>query len=328
MTKRRHTGRASPSLARGRGRRPSRAGRCLRAHRRQAPGGARAGLPAGIHPRGGRPDSRRAPRHCQEPHQLRAARAPVRASLRGSSGGAFIVTAELSSSQCRDAFVELTAGTLSPADRLAVERHLVSCAECQRERDAWLALGDAIRERGQHLPTDGGFATGLVRLRTAVMLHDGDDFEHPHADGTSMEGDPLPTAGATPMHGRSYPALTVTVAVVLLSALIFGALATRLHLSSGHAATGTARPPATPTATPFASATPHPMPPLPAGASVVSISMISASDGWAAATAGEPRNAIFLPYAGGPPAPPGGPLPRRPPPPPSLGAPPHGGGRR
>src|SRR5258706_15309245 len=292
MTKRRHTGRASPSLARGRGTRPSRAGRCLRAHRRQAARGTRAGLPAGIHSRGGRADPRRAPRHCQEPHQLRAARAPGGASLRGSSGGAFIVNAELSCRQCRDALVELTAGTLSPADRLAAERHLVSCAECQRERDAWLALGDAIRERGQRLPTDGGFATGLVRLRTAVMPHDDDDVEHLRADGAPMGGDPLPTAAATPMHGRSYPALTVTVAVVLLSALIFGALATRLHLSSGPGAIGTATPTATPTATaiPAASATPHPMPPLPARASVVSIAMTSASDGWAAATAGPSKH--------------------------------------
>jgi hypothetical protein len=209
------------------------------------------------------------------------------------------VNAELSCRQCRDALVELTAGTLSPADRLAVERHLVSCAECQRERDAWLALGDAIRERGQRLPTDGGFATGLVRLRTAVTLHDDNDVEHLRADGAAMGGDPLPTAGATPMHGRSYPALTVTVAVVLLSALIFSALATRLHLSSGPVATGAATPTATPTATPFASATPHPMPPLPAGASVISIAMTSASDGWAAARAGQPSNAILLHYAGG-----------------------------
>ncbi|HKB46801.1 MAG TPA: hypothetical protein VKC57_03830, partial [Ktedonobacterales bacterium] len=101
------------------------------------------------------------------------------------------------------------------------------------------------------------------------------------------------------MHGRSYPALTVTVAVVLLSALIFGALATRLHLSSGPGAIGTATPTATPTAIPAASATPHPMPPLPASASVVSIAMISASDGWAAATAGQSSNALLLRYAGG-----------------------------
>ncbi|HKB46802.1 MAG TPA: hypothetical protein VKC57_03835 [Ktedonobacterales bacterium] len=101
------------------------------------------------------------------------------------------MNAELSCRQCRDARVELTAGTLSSADRPVVERHLVSCAECQRERDGWLALGDAIRERGQRLPADGGFATGLVRLRTALLLHDDDEFENLRADGAPMERDPL-----------------------------------------------------------------------------------------------------------------------------------------
>lgn len=225
------------------------------------------------------------------------------------------MNAELSCQQCRDALVELTAGTLATADRLAVERHLVSCADCQRERDAWRALGSAIRERGQHLQAGGEAAAGLVRLRAALMLHN-DDFDNPLREDSSMERDRWsaddrltpapprdtdhpPTASAT-THRRPYPALATTVAIVLLSALIFGVLATRLRPGSSLGATGTATATATltPTPMPFGQATPEPLPGLQAIASVVSISMVSASDGWAVAIT--PHNdALLLRYANG-----------------------------
>ncbi|HEX8033459.1 MAG TPA: anti-sigma factor [Ktedonobacterales bacterium] len=205
---------------------------------------------------------------------------------------------ELSCSQCRDALVELTAETLNPTARQAVERHLASCPDCQRERDNWLALGDAIRESGRLLPPDGGFSTGLVRLRAALTLQT-DDFTNPEGEKPSMELDPHPTdtRASTPLpsadlpstttvsRGRPYPAIAATLALVLVSALVFGTLATRMRFGSGNTAAATA----TPTPSTSTRSTVPALPPLANGANVVSISMVSASDGWAVATL---RNSI------------------------------------
>src|SRR5690349_16888468 len=97
---------------------------------------------------------------------------------------------DISCRACRDALVELTAGTVPTARRRVVERHLASCRDCQRERDAWLALVGAVRERGEHVPPDTGFAAGLVRLRAALPLHGDGDFEHPEGEDPFMDRNP------------------------------------------------------------------------------------------------------------------------------------------
>ncbi len=218
------------------------------------------------------------------------------------------MNAELSCRQCRDALVELTAGTLPTADRQAVERHFASCPDCRHQRDGWLALGDAIRERGQRLPLDGSFAIGLVRLRAALALQNEDDFESLEGEDPSMEHDPRLTDSRAPtalhdanrpftvgaLRGHSYRAVAATVTIVLLSALVFGVFGTKLNPGFGSGAANSA----TPTATPAPGVAVQPMPALPAGASVTSISMISASDGWATAEASN-GGAMLLRYAGG-----------------------------
>jgi len=90
------------------------------------------------------------------------------------------------------------------------------------------------------------------------------------------------------------------VVVVLLGALVFGTLATQLHPGSGLGA------PSSATSTPSPTLTPTPAPPLapqlvpalPGHVSVVSISMVSASDGWAVARAPN-GSALLLHYANG-----------------------------
>src|SRR5262249_45512437 len=168
-----------------------------------------------------------------------------------------MLNAALSCQQCRDALVDLTAETLSAADREAVERHLSTCADCQRQRDAWLALGDAIGERGQRAPADSGFSTGLARLRAAIALHDNNGAERleseellaarlPQFDerpaplAPPLSGRPI-TAGST--RSRPFAAIAATAAFVLLSALVFGALAT--HLPSARNGTTSAATPIT-----------------------------------------------------------------------------------
>lgn len=219
------------------------------------------------------------------------------------------MNAELSCRQCRDALVELTAGTISAADHQAVGRHLASCTNCQRERENWLALGDVVRASGEDLPADSGFATGLVRLRMAITLLNDDDFENPEGDNLIMERDSQFTDTHAPMvrhesdrpvtagtaRWRSYSALAATVVIVLLMALVFGTLATRLRPSSIVGAGG----PATPTATSGVEAPSQMVQALPGGESVAGISMISTSEGWAVANQPNSSGAILVHYTSG-----------------------------
>lgn len=221
------------------------------------------------------------------------------------------MNAELSCRQCRDTLVELTAGTISAVNRQAAERHLASCTTCQRERENWLALGAAIRESGEGLPTDSGFATGLARLRVALTRLNDDDFANPEGDILLMEHDSRHTdtqaqvglyEGERPATGgalrrRSYAAIAAAVVIVLLMALVFGALATRLHSNSSVGAGGTGTPTLAPTSA--AQAEPQTVPALPGGGLVNGISMVSASDGWAVANPPSSSGAMLLHYANG-----------------------------
>jgi virginiamycin B lyase len=185
------------------------------------------------------------------------------------------MNSDLTCRRCRDALLEFTAGTLSAADRQAVERHLASCAECRRERDAWLALGGAIRERGQRVPADDGFASGLVRLRAALALETvesangflplaGENLSDlsvepverdprgsdRRAATTTADPDRLVTLGAT--RRRPYEAIAATLAIILIAALVFGSLAARLRAGPGDTGLATPTTATTPTTVPTA----------------------------------------------------------------------------
>jgi hypothetical protein len=111
-------------------------------------------------------------------------------------------------------------------------------------------------------------------------------------------------AAAGASRERPYSAIVAAVTIVLLSAMVLGTLAVRFHLVSGRGqdATGSTTAAATLIATisPAAStatATPTSLP-LPAGTSVISISMVSSSDGWAVA-APAANSAVLVHYTGG-----------------------------
>jgi hypothetical protein len=133
-----------------------------------------------------------------------------------------------------------------------------------------------------------------------------------------MERDPLSTnrsthaalhdadrpTSARATRGRPYPAIAAVVALVLMSALVFSTLAARFHPGPGQGRGATLS--GTPTVSPIATtstaaSTPTPTPspvPLPAGMSVVSIAMVSATDGWAIA-APTASSAALVHYTGG-----------------------------
>ena len=112
--------------------------------------------------------------------------------------------------------------------------------------------------------------------RAPVAQHDAD---RPSAAGAAQTG--------------PFPIVAVAVTILLVGALIFSALAARLHAGPGAAGL------TTPTARtlPTTSAATRTVPVLPPNTSVVSIAMVSASDGWAIA---EPAGgAALLHYTGG-----------------------------
>lgn len=110
-----------------------------------------------------------------------------------------------------------------------------------------------------------------------------------------MERDPQSTDRHT-----SAAMLTTIVTSVLLCATIFGLLAARIRSDAGHGATGSATPTVSSIATvPTSASTATPaVLTLPAGTSVVSIAMVSASDGWAIAEP-TPTSAVLVHYTGG-----------------------------
>src|SRR5215472_834531 len=116
----------------------------------------------------------------------------------------------------------------------------------------------------------------------------------PLGEDPSMGRDPQSTDRRIPE-----AVLAAVVTIVLLIALLFSVLAARLHLDAGpgHGATrsvtATVRSIATTTITP----TPAPVP-LPAGMPVVSITMVSARDGWAIATP-TATSSVLVQYTGG-----------------------------
>ena len=93
--------------------------------------------------------------------------------------------------------------------------------------------------------------------------------------------------------------LAVFVTIVLLIGLLFSVLAPRFHLDAGpaHGATGLVTPTVKSIATATITPTPAPVP-LPAGMSVVSMVMVSASDGWAIA-APTATSSVLVHYSGG-----------------------------
>jgi hypothetical protein len=126
-----------------------------------------------------------------------------------------------------------------------------------------------------------------------------------------MERDPQSTDRRTPAaahaddrpsavgaaRGRPYAAIATVVTMVLLSALLFSALAARRHSDAGLGATGSVTPTVRSIATTPPAATPTPLA-LPAGTAVVSMAMVSASDGWAIA-APTASSAALAHYTGG-----------------------------
>jgi hypothetical protein len=124
-----------------------------------------------------------------------------------------------------------------------------------------------------------------------------------------MERDPQSTDRRTPAAvpaddrpsaagvARAYPVIAAVVTIVLLSALIIGGHAARLHPDAGSGATGLVTPTVRSIETSPPAATPTALA-LPAGTSVVSIAMVSASDGWAVA-APTANSTVLVHYTGG-----------------------------
>lgn len=206
------------------------------------------------------------------------------------------------------------ANELTPAERADVARHLAGCAACQAtlvETQRIRALLRSLATPAVHPVAAASVASGvLARLartegapdrRASVAM--GDDVPvnaHSHAwRNTTGPEQTVPAAPVPRMHrpvyvrrGALIPALAATAAIVLVSALLFGIFGAHLRPKP-----------------PVAQPTPRPSGPvLPPYSTIMDMTMLSASDGWAVGSVAEgpstrtrlgPLNALILHYTGG-----------------------------
>lgn len=183
----------------------------------------------------------------------------------------------LTCAECRERLPEYGAGSL--ADHQSIKRHLGDCAECRREAALWREVSSAFAAEDTSIPPDTSAAAtwttvrarvhapGQVRAESGRMtLTRSSKLDH---IGAPVAGDTSPVRGEErpAPRWRSYAAVAAVLLIALLSAAIFGVM-------NGHGR-------ATMVTAPKTCAPSQMKATLPAYASVASISMVSATDGWA-----------------------------------------------
>ena len=186
------------------------------------------------------------------------------------------MTPEMTCSACRELLPWQTATSLTPDERAAVERHLASCQDCQREASLWSAVALALAEDDRAVPPDDDAEAAWQALRDrleprAPMVV---AQRRPHSLADAHAASPSVAKTSTPPRFRR-PALAAPAAVILVAliAALFVGFGARLRHSRTPAVSATA----TPTAcVPGALRTT-----IPAHGRLSELSMTSARAGWA-----------------------------------------------
>lgn len=139
---------------------------------------------------------------------------------------------------CRERLPWYVAGSLAAEERAAVERHLFTCARCQRERDACRAISALVQRADQMIPPDTHLISGWEALAAQlprqprlgnmerqgrIKMEDTEQRTQEHPETLiPPRADERPTPGAAPPARRRWlPAVAVTLLVVLLSVALF-----------------------------------------------------------------------------------------------------------
>lgn len=205
------------------------------------------------------------------------------------------MTPEMTCSACRELLPWQTAGQLTPIERAAVERHVASCPDCQREASLWSAVAQALADDERAIPPDDDANVAWQALRDrldpsapfAVAQRRSISLAEANAAPISALVTPTPTP--TPRRFRR-PALAAPAAVILVAliAALFAGFGVRLRQSRTPAVSATA--------TPAACASSALRATIPAHGLLRELSMTSPRAGWAAGvimTGSDPMTATY-----------------------------------
>jgi Putative zinc-finger len=199
----------------------------------------------------------------------------------------------------RPLLLEYTLGQLSATSSERVNRHLATCADCRAELEQWRTFGSLLAETASRIPTDQNAEDGWNRLH--ARLHAEPRVSAPPAHTQHKPGRVTLKRSThldlqAPSHreaenlshtkgSRARPllALLAAAALVALSVAIFVVFGGPAHFNSLGAHQGNA------TATPTTCAPDQYQIHIPAHATITSVAMVSAEEGWAVGTVWDPQ---------------------------------------
>lgn len=182
---------------------------------------------------------------------------------------------------CRERLLEYAANVLPEPDREAVAAHLASCDACRRELEGWRAVQGALVEGDREIPPDDGAVASWSALRgrlaprsllTHDTLNDRRDLDRNGLD-TRASRRARPT-DAQNSERRPYVAVAAVLLIVTLAVAVFSVVGARGGAHNKSAAS-------TPHGAAPACSTSQLHAETPPNSSLRSVSMISATDGWA-----------------------------------------------
>lgn len=199
------------------------------------------------------------------------------------------MTPDLTCAACRERLPWRAADLLAPDDRAAVERHLATCADCQREATLWSGVATALADEERRIPPDARADDAWLALRDRLPrrspLAVAQRADRRKGSLVDLNADPTtpPSAPSAPSIGgrppqrpaRSALALPAAVLLVALIVALFGLFGAQLRRGKTSAVTGSGTP------TPTSCAPGALRASLPAHATIRDISMTSAREGWA-----------------------------------------------
>jgi hypothetical protein len=186
----------------------------------------------------------------------------------------------------------LDSSDLSPEEAARARAHLETCAWCKREHAAHAIVSDALR-RQYGEPSQGA----IPFLTMENFMNDFDRYNTRNPSGRlATTYPPSDTARTVPDYPRRGPSRRTGIAAVAAAVLLVGLAATLFALISrtahGPAHTGA------PTATAMIQQPPAPLH-LPAGTTLLGLSMASPTDGWAVGITADPQHVLLLRYHDG-----------------------------
>lgn len=193
-------------------------------------------------------------------------------------------------------------GILAPADAASLSAHMATCAYCRARLATYdgldTALGSYLRQFVAAAPSADDLVEVAMSRQKESEMADTERDTDTRDEVALPPAHPSPTAvGRTARGARPHPALAV-IAAILLVGLAATLFATISRTNNGPTHNGVATATTAPTATTIPRLPPTPLH-LPAGATLLGLSMASPSDGWAVGLTADMNDIILVRYHDG-----------------------------